>query len=71
MAAPSPHLPAGVGPGAKLEVAVLVVEGEPGDVNLAGRLEDSRRNIEHGTVFGDNDVCLEGSIKALISTVVV
>ena len=28
-------LPAGVGPGAKLEVTLLVVEGEPGYVNLA------------------------------------
>ena len=50
---------------------MLVVEGEPGDVDLAGGLEDSRRNIEHGTVFGDDDVCLEGSVEALISAVVV
>ena len=32
-------LPARVGPGAKLEVALLVVEGKPCDVDLARRLE--------------------------------
>ena len=35
----SPNLPTRVGPGAKLEVALLVVKGEPGDVDLARRLE--------------------------------
>ena len=29
------NLPPRVGPGAKLEVALLVVKGEPGDVDLA------------------------------------
>ena len=33
------NLPARVGPGSKLEVALLVVKGEPGDVDLARRLE--------------------------------
>ena len=33
------NLPPRVGPGAKLEVALLVVKGEPGDVDLAGRLQ--------------------------------
>ena len=32
------HLPPRVGPGTKLEVALLVVKGEPGDVDLARRL---------------------------------
>ena len=31
-------LPARVGPGSELEVALLIVKGEPGDVNLARRL---------------------------------
>ncbi len=30
------HLPAVVGPAAELHLAVLVVEGKPGDVDLAG-----------------------------------
>jgi hypothetical protein len=29
-----------VGPGPELQVTALVVKGEPGDVNLARRLED-------------------------------
>ena len=33
------NLPPRVGPGSKLEVALLVVKGKPGDVNLASRLE--------------------------------
>ena len=33
------NLPARVGPGPKLEVALLIVKGEPGDVDLARRLE--------------------------------
>ena len=39
------HLPARVGPGAKLEVTLLVVEGKPGDVDLARRLR--RESYEH------------------------
>ena len=35
---PLHHLPTRVGPGTKLEVALLVVKGEPGDVDLARRL---------------------------------
>ena len=35
----SPNLPTRVGPGAKLEVALLVVEGKPCDVDLTGRLK--------------------------------
>jgi len=37
-----------VGPGPELEVAALVVKGEPGDVNLAGRLEDTFANTLQG-----------------------
>ena len=33
------NLPPRVGPGSKLEVALLVVKGKPGDVNLARRLK--------------------------------
>ena len=36
---PLHNLPARVGPGSELEVALLIVKGEPGDVNLARRLE--------------------------------
>ena len=42
-------LEAVVGPSSKLEGTVLLVKGEPGDVNLASRLEDSwgRITIEY------------------------
>ena len=43
----SPNLPTRVGPGAKLEVALLVVEGKPRDVDLARRLE---KFMHHQTV---------------------
>ena len=43
----SPNLPTRVGPRAKLEVALLVVEGKPRDVDLARRLE---KFMHHQTV---------------------
>ena len=39
------HLAPVVGPAAELHLAVLVVEGEPGDVYLAGGLEDAGRYV--------------------------
>ena len=36
---PLHNLPTRVGPGSKLEVALLVVKGKPGDVDLARRLD--------------------------------
>ena len=40
------NLPTRVGPGAKLEVALLVVEGKPRDVDLAHRLK--KEKCQHG-----------------------
>ena len=59
-------LPTRVGPGAKLEVTLLVVKGEPGDVDLAGGLEDARGDVEHGAVLGDHDVRLERPVESFI-----
>ena len=39
------HLKSVIRPAAKLHVAVLVVEGEPSDVDLAGGLEDAGRDV--------------------------
>ena len=39
------HLETVIRPAAKLHVAVLVVEGEPSDVDLAGGLEDAGRDV--------------------------
>ena len=57
-----------VSPGAKLEVTFLIIERKPCDVNLAGGLEDARRDVEHRTIVGNYNVGLERSIKPLIST---
>ena len=62
------HLEPVVGPRSKLEVAALVIEWEPGDVNLARGLEDARRHIEHGALRRGHHVCLECSIKPLVGT---
>ncbi len=59
-------LPARVGPRAKLEVALLVVEGEPGDVNLARRLEDPRRNIQASALIVDHHIGLVRPVELLI-----
>ena len=39
------HLKSVIRPAAKLHVAVLVVKGEPSDVDLAGGLEDAGRDV--------------------------
>ena len=45
------YIKAVVGPAAELHVAVLVVEGEPGDVDLAGRLDTSTKVMQVNTHF--------------------
>ena len=57
-----------VGPGAKLKFTMLIIEGEPRDVNLARALEDARGNVQHGASRRGNDVGLERSIKSLVGT---
>ena len=57
-----------ISPGPKLELAVLIIEGEPCDVNLARGLEYPRGDIQHWPVRGGNNVGLECSIKSFIST---
>ena len=62
------YLPAGIGPGSKFEIAQLIVEREPGDVDLTGALEDPRRDVKALPVIGNDDICLKGSVKLFIST---
>ena len=61
-------LPTGVGPGAKLDVTLLVVEGKPGDVNLTGGLEEPGRYIEAAPGTAHHHVCFVCTIKLFIST---
>ena len=63
-----PHLPAVVGPGAELKLALLVIEGEPGDVDLAGGLEDARRHVQAAAVVFHDDVCVIGAVEFLVGT---
>ena len=46
---------------------MLIIEGEPCDVNLARALEDPRRDIEHASVSVGHNVSLESSIEPLVS----
>ena len=56
-------------PASKLHITILVVEGEPSDINLTGGFEYSRRNISTPSLVGHHDVSWESSIKLLISAV--
>ena len=61
-------LPTGVGPGAKLDVALLVVEGKPGDVDLASGLEQPGRDVEAAASAAHHNISLVSSVKLFIST---
>jgi hypothetical protein len=62
------HLAPVVGPAAKLHLAVLVVEGEPGDVDLAGGLEDAGRDVGAAPLARQHHVRRVGPVKSLIGT---
>ena len=66
---PFPHLPARVGPGSELEVALLVVKGEPGDVDLAGRLEETGGDVEATAVTAHDHICLVSPVELLVRAV--
>ena len=57
-----------VSPAAELHVTVLVVEGEPGDVNLARGLEDARGDVGAGPVAVHHHVGWVGPIKSFACT---
>ena len=56
------HLEPVVRPAPELHLAVLVVEGEPRDVDLAGGLEDAWGNVVAATVAGDYHI---GGVSAV------
>lgn len=60
------HLKAIVGPGAKLHLATLIVEGEPGDVDFARGLEDARWHVEAAAIVTHHHVGGIGAIEALV-----
>ena len=57
-----------VGPAAELHVAVLIVEGEPGDVDLAGGLEDARRDVGAAPVARHHHVRRVRRVKCVTRT---
>ena len=50
------HIEPVVRPAAELHLAVLVVEGEPGDVDLACGHEDARRDVGAEALVGHHHV---------------
>lgn len=60
------HLKAIVGPGAKLHLATLIVEGEPGDVDFARGLEDAGRHVEAAAIVTHHHVGGIGAVEALV-----
>ena len=59
----STHIKSVVSPASKLEIAILVVEGKPSDVYLAGGLEDARRDVGASSAACHNYVRLIRSVK--------
>lgn len=57
-----------IGPGAKLEGAVLLVKREITDFDFAGRLVDSWWEPGHLAVVGDHDIGVERDFICPIST---
>ena len=59
------HLKPVIRPTSKLHLAVLVVEGEPGDVNLAGGHEDAGRDVGAQPLVRHHHISRVGPIKGL------
>ena len=62
------HLKPVIRPTSKLHLAVLVVEGEPGDVDLAGGHEDAGRDVCAQALVSYHNICRVGSVKGLTRT---
>ena len=59
------HLEPVVRPASELHLTVLVVEGEPGDVDLAGGHEDAGRDVRAQALVCHHHICRVGSIEGL------
>ena len=57
-----------VGPAPKLHIAVLIIEGEPRDINLAGGFKNSRRYLYAGSVFAHHYVDWVRPVESFVST---
>ena len=61
------HLKPVIRPTSKLHLAVLVVEGEPGDVDLAGGHEDAGRDVGAAAAVRHHHVGRVRPVKLLVS----
>ena len=59
------HIEPVIRPASKLHLAVLVVEGKPGDVDLASRHEDAGGDVRAQALVCHHHICRVGSIKGL------
>ncbi|PRD22378.1 UNVERIFIED_CONTAM: hypothetical protein NCL1_49246, partial [Trichonephila clavipes] len=57
-----------VGPRSELHLAALIIEGEPSDVDLAGALEDARRDVRATAVVSNHHIRVVRSIELLVCT---
>ena len=69
IASTSTYLEPVVRPAPELHLAALVVEGEPGDVDLAGGLEHAGRDVGAEARTGDHHVGGECRVETLAGAV--
>jgi hypothetical protein len=65
---PGTHHKPVVGPRSELHGTLLVVEREPGDVDLAGAFEDAGRDVIATAVVAHHHVRLVSVVKSLVCT---
>ena len=68
---PERHLEAIVCPATELHITILVIKGEPGDINGTGRHEDARRNVGAETLVGNHHVGWVGRVKSFAGTKII
>ena len=57
-----------VGPTSELHLTILIIEGEPSDVDLTGGHEDARWDVGALSLVGDHHVGWVGSVKGFTCT---
>ena len=65
---PHNYLKPVVGPTSKLHLTILIIEREPGDVDLAGGHEDPGGDVGALSLMGDHHVSWVGSVKGFTCT---
>ena len=56
-----------ISPASKLHITVLIIKWEPGDVYLAGGLEDAWRDVGAAPSVSHHHIGGEGPVKLLVS----